>query len=578
MTQPQALSVLTTGASVFLTGEPGSGKTHTVNQYVNWLREHNIEPAITASTGIAATHIGGVTIHSWSGIGIADKLTDKDLSLINQNRRVTERIKNTHVLIIDEVSMLSASTLSMVDAVCRKVRGNEEPFGGLQVVLVGDFFQLPPIFRPSNDEQPEFLSEESAKSQFAYDSAAWKKLNPFVCYLSEQHRQEDAIFLDMLTAIRQGKFTDEHRALLQTRHTSANEEVTQLYSHNANVDSINTSQLDDLPDRARVFEMEARGPAALVETLTRGCLSPSILTLKEGAKVMFTKNDIAGRKFMNGTLGTVIGFEKETNYPIVVTHSGRTVTAEPMEWSLQEEGRVLARITQVPLRLAWAITVHKSQGMSLDAAHIDLSRAFEYGQGYVALSRVRTLAGLSLGGLNTKATQVDPNILAKDQEFREDSINAYAEFARIPEKTLQSVINDFILECGGNLVAQRVVRKEPKVKVPTREITKEMVLRGLSLSAIAQERGLTEGTIINHLEELKEQKLINPETDLAEIAGKQSDSMTKIHAAFDDMGVSPLKPIFEHFDGNYEYDTLRLARLLYKHPAVIPVETGIQNN
>src|SRR3989338_10848077 len=145
MTQNQALSILKTGANVFLTGEPGSGKTHTVNEYVAYLRQHNIEPAITASTGIAATHISGITIHSWSGIGIKRKLDKYDLDKISSSSYVGKRVRRAKVLIIDEVSMLSAETLSMIDAVCREVKQNPEPFGGLQMILVCDFFQLPPI-------------------------------------------------------------------------------------------------------------------------------------------------------------------------------------------------------------------------------------------------------------------------------------------------------------------------------------------------------------------------------------------------------------------------------------------------
>jgi DNA replication protein DnaC len=147
MTQEQALSILKTGANVFLTGEPGSGKTHTVNAYVEWLRDRGIEPAITASTGIAATHVGGMTIHAWSGIGVLRDLTDYELDRIANTERVARRVKNAKILIIDEISMLSAHTLSMVERVCRAIRMNERVFGGLQVVLVGDFFQLPPIVR-----------------------------------------------------------------------------------------------------------------------------------------------------------------------------------------------------------------------------------------------------------------------------------------------------------------------------------------------------------------------------------------------------------------------------------------------
>ena len=147
MTQSQALSILKTGANVFLTGEPGSGKTHTINEYVAYLRARGIEPAITASTGISATHIGGMTIHSWSGIGIKTKLDKCDLDKISSNNHIVNRIKRAKVLIIDEVSMLPPETLSMIDAICGKIKQSLEPFGGIQVVLVGDFFQLPPIVK-----------------------------------------------------------------------------------------------------------------------------------------------------------------------------------------------------------------------------------------------------------------------------------------------------------------------------------------------------------------------------------------------------------------------------------------------
>jgi ATP-dependent exoDNAse (exonuclease V) alpha subunit len=177
MSQDEALAILKTGANVFLTGEPGSGKTHTTNAYVAYLRAHNIEPAITASTGIAATHIKGMTIHSWSGIGIKERLSNYDLDKIASTERVAKRIAHAHVLIIDEVSMLSASVFEMVEAVCRVVRRNSRPFGGLQVVLVGDFFQLPPVvkaraFGARDIETEEFTFEGQEKEKplapFAY--------------------------------------------------------------------------------------------------------------------------------------------------------------------------------------------------------------------------------------------------------------------------------------------------------------------------------------------------------------------------------------------------------------------------
>src|SRR3989344_5343027 len=224
MLQSTALKILQTGVNVFLTGEPGSGKTHTVNAYVQWLRERGIEPAITASTGIAATHIHGMTIHSWSGIGIKQDLNAYDLDKIAQNERVVRRVRDARILIIDEVSMLSAKTLAIAEAVCREIRQRQVPFGGLQVVLVGDFFQLPPVVRRKENQETEpQISFETGEvedpSDFAFSSRVWKEVNPLVCYLSEQHRQEDPAFLDLLSGIRRGIFSAAHRTLLNTRRT-----------------------------------------------------------------------------------------------------------------------------------------------------------------------------------------------------------------------------------------------------------------------------------------------------------------------------------------------------------------------
>src|SRR3989338_8410486 len=203
MTQAQALQILKTGANVFLTGEPGSGKTYIINQYVRYLREHKMEPAITAATGIAATHIGGITVHSWSGIGIKTSLDKYELDRLSSNRYVYERVNRAKVLIIDEVSMLADKTLSLVDAVCREVKRNPEPFGCLQIILVGDFFQLPPVQGP-DEQQPKLL--QGLSGPFAYKSEAWTRAGAVVCYLTEQYRQEDLDFLKILNAIRGNKF------------------------------------------------------------------------------------------------------------------------------------------------------------------------------------------------------------------------------------------------------------------------------------------------------------------------------------------------------------------------------------
>src|SRR6185436_15127588 len=208
MTQEEALAILKTGLNVFLTGEPGSGKTHTINRYIEWLRERGVEPAVTASTGIAATHVGGMTIHSWSGIGIKKRVSDWDIEMIQAREKTALRIVQTKILIIDEISMLDAETLNSVDRVLRTLRRRpmqeEQPFGGLQVLFVGDFFQLPPVSR-------------GEQSEFAFESNAWKAANPIMCYLSEQYRQEDADFLDMLAALRRGRFGSSHVSRLRSR-------------------------------------------------------------------------------------------------------------------------------------------------------------------------------------------------------------------------------------------------------------------------------------------------------------------------------------------------------------------------
>ncbi|MEK7201274.1 MAG: AAA family ATPase, partial [Patescibacteria group bacterium] len=282
MTQSEALTILQTGANVFLTGEPGSGKTHTVNAYVSWLRSHAIEPAITASTGIAATHVGGMTIHSWSGIGIAERMTPELLDVISSKEHVAKRLQKAKVLIIDEVSMLSGGVLEMVDAVLREVRHSELPMGGIQTVLVGDFFQLPPVSR--------------GETSFAFQSPAWKKLNPLVCYLTEQHRQEDSVFLNVLAAIRSGEWDHTHVSVITSREAEMDTveiDTPRLFTHNADVDRINDEKLASLSARAHVFSMNTTGPAVLTEALKRGCLSPETLSLKEGAIVMCTKNNPA---------------------------------------------------------------------------------------------------------------------------------------------------------------------------------------------------------------------------------------------------------------------------------------------
>jgi len=450
MTQEQALTILKTGANVFLTGEPGAGKTYVINRYVEWLRERGIEPAITASTGIAATHVGGMTIHAWSGVGIKKSLSEWELEALMEREPLVRRVRGAHVLIIDEVSMLDANLLSLVDKALTTLRGSDKPFGGLQVVFVGDFFQLPPISR-------------DGPSQFAFASGAWEDANPLTCYLSEQHRQDDGLFLGFLGAMRRGELEDEHRELLKTRHDTGElpENATRLYTHNEDVDRINEEALLRIDNALKVFRMRSSGSTTLVEALKRGCLSPETLSLKQGAAVMFTRNNFE-HGYVNGTLGVVEGWSS-AGWPQVRTKQGKLVEAEPEEWQVTDGNRVLASIHQIPLRLAWAITVHKSQGMSLDAAVMDLSDAFEYGQGYVALSRVRTLEGLYLLGINERALAVHPQILERDQAFRAASMSAEEIFGKLPPEEVAEMHAKFVKASGGHEPDPNAPKKEVEV-------------------------------------------------------------------------------------------------------------------
>jgi ATP-dependent exoDNAse (exonuclease V) alpha subunit len=549
MTQGEALTILKTGANVFLTGEPGSGKTHTINEYIAWLRSSGIEPSVTAATGIAATHVSGMTLHSWSGIGIAERLSKADVDRIAGKEHVARRIQKAKVLIIEEISMLSAGTFRMADEICREVRRVDAPFGGLTVVLVGDFFQLPPVSRGGEPE-------------FAYASSTWRELNLITCYLTEQYRQDDADFLAVLSAIRSGEVEELHYEELMRRRTGAElhpADAPRLFSHNADVDRINAGELAKLPAKAMRFLMASKGKDSLVEGLKRGCLSPEVLELKEGAAVMFTKNSPQGR-FVNGTLGVVAGFASG-GMPLVETKDGLTITVEPMEWQVEEQGKVKASISQLPLRLAYAMTVHKSQGMSMDAAVMDLSRAFEYGQGYVALSRVRRLSGVYLTGLNERALEVHPDILEKDRDFRAASEAARDAFAVMPSEEAIGMQKKFVKAMGGAWT-EKVAGAKHKAgsNLPGRLAeTLSAVRDARTLKDAAKERALTVSTIVKHLEELSEIGKLS-RADFAHLV--PLDILDEIREAFAASGSERLSPAFHALRGRHSFETLRLARLL----------------
>ncbi|HLD22131.1 MAG TPA: PIF1 family DEAD/DEAH box helicase, partial [Patescibacteria group bacterium] len=363
MQQDRALEYLQEGRNVFLTGPAGSGKTYVLTKFIDWLKKQGKTVAITASTGIAATHLGGTTIHSWTGIGIKDFLTPFDLDELTQKEHLYRRFRTTDVLIIDEISMLHSFRLDMVDTVLRTVCENEQPFGGIQVVLAGDFFQLPPINRYSTD------------TNYAFEAQVWERTNMVVCYLETVYRQSNDPLLQILQEVRQGKVSEKSMELLQKRtqiELPDHITPTRLYTHNIDVDAVNKKELAKISKKAEVFSMTTVGKKNDVQLLQKYCLAPEVLELKVGAQVMFVKNNFSAG-FVNGTLGTVVSFA--FGKPMVKTVEGKRIIVELEAWMMEQSGKIKAEIRQLPLRLAWAITVHKSQGMTLDVVDVDLSKS-----------------------------------------------------------------------------------------------------------------------------------------------------------------------------------------------------------
>jgi ATP-dependent exoDNAse (exonuclease V) alpha subunit len=403
MKQIEAINIMKKGGNVFLTGEPGSGKSYTLNLFLDWCLGNGKFPVITASTGIAATHISGGTLYSYIGVRNED-VTEDDISVIVDNFFIRERHNKNDILIVDEVSMISAKLLDVTSHILQRTRNNLKPFGGMQVILVGDFFQLPPV-----------------QGEYAFLSEEWKRAELQTCYLTEQHRTEDTTFVEILRHIRKGEDMPEQLKQIlrdKMKQDVSGIEAIRLETHNINVDAMNELRLNRHEGMGVSYKMTSSGNEKLVLMLKKHCQSPETLILKKGVPVMFTKNDI-DKRWVNGTQGVVEDLnEKQV---IVKTKYGNVTVGKDM-WEFAEgygaKKKTIAEIHQIPLRLAWAITVHKSQGMTLDSAIIDVTKAFAPGQGYVALSRVRSLEGLHFQGtLGRNVFAVNHNVLSFEKSI-----------------------------------------------------------------------------------------------------------------------------------------------------------------
>jgi ATP-dependent DNA helicase PIF1 len=573
MKQTTALEILKTGHNVFLTGSAGTGKTHLLNQYIDYLKERDIALAITAPTGIAASHINGMTIHSFFGIGIRENIDEYFLDSLIQKEFLHKRLNKLKVLIIDEISMVSPELFRSIDKILRAFKYSDQPFGGLQLVLSGDFFQLPPVSISNNT------------SRFAWQAEAWKNAELKSCYLTEKFRQSDQSLINILDEIRSGDVSEESMEVFRScykKELKSDFKVTKLYTHNKDVDRINEKELELLKDKPRLFQSRDKGSKNNLAKIFKTSLVKEELALKKKAVVIFIKNNYEAG-YINGTLGEIIGFDKDSGAPIVKIFSGHKIIAEHEDWKLEDhKGEVKATVSQVPLRLAWALTIHKSQGMTLDAAEIDLSKTFETGQGYVALSRIKSTEGLRLMGLNNVALQVDQLILSIDKKIKEASLTHENEFQNINTKEKEILAKEFIIKNNGTVNEDKIStnKKELKTKsdtinistkTHTLELTKNLLAKKKNISEIAKARNISAKTIISHIKKISK---LYPDFNLNHLKPKQKVLNTIFKAIKkielknnpDNLlkdGSIKLKVIFDYLKEEILYDDIALALIFY---------------
>lgn len=572
MKQEIAFKILTSGANVFLTGSAGTGKTFVINRYIEYLRERGIEPAIVAPTGIAASHIGGKTIHSFFSVGIRENIDDYYLRWMKKQLFLERRFRDLKVLIVDEISMVSPELFMSMDRILRAFKDEEKFFGGVQVVLAGDFFQLPPV------------NKRHQEIKFVWQTNLWQAMDLKICYLEEKFRQENDILADILDEIRAGEVTEESMEIFRSRYKknlSSGFNITKLYTHNIDVDKINNGELEKLPGKSIVFKSQTKGSKQNIERIFKGSLVQEELKLKEGAAVIFIKNNYE-EGYINGTLGKIESFDSESGYPIVRTFDKRKITVSPEEWVWEDdEGKIKARVKQIPLKLAWALTVHKSQGMTLDAAEIDLSKTFEIGQGYVALSRIKSIESLRLMGMNEVALRVDESVLEMDRGIKIESRINFGEFQEIDELIIKKISEEFILKLGGEIVPEKIkeIKKERELgkinkkdrtdRKNTLDITKEMIEAKKTIGEIIETRGLSYGTVIDHLLKLKKMfpeinlKYLKPKGENLKRVLKEADKIRKENRSdnFTAEGELKLKPIFEALGKKVSYDEIKLCMI-----------------
>ncbi|MAC83647.1 MAG: helicase [Arcobacter sp.] len=567
--QETALKILKTGQNVFLTGSAGTGKTHILNEFVLYLKSRKIIPTIVAPTGIAASHLNGQTIHSYFSLGIRDSIDESFISNLLDKKYLQTRFKKLKILIIDEISMVSPNIFSSIDKILKAFKQSNKPFGGIQVILSGDFFQLPPI------------SKNIDGKRFAWQSPSWKELDLQTCYLEKKFRQDDNQLIFVLDEIRSGQVSQKSHDILNARlqkDLDIDFTPTKLYTHNMDVDRINNDELRSIDKESQLFKYTSEGAKGNIEKLFKSALVQEELILKKDAVVMFIKNN-PEKYYINGTTGVVIDFTKdEQKLPIVKLSNGYVVKVEYEDWSIENDsGKVQAKISQIPLKLAWAITIHKSQGMTLDAAQIDLSKTFEVGQGYVALSRIKNIEGLKLMGFNDNALSVDPLILSIDPRIKQASVKAANKIEAFEENQLNAMQLSYIQKLGGTIDKKEIdkekvlLSKEPKIeeKIANHIKTKNLVETSSNLEDLAKNAGFTVATIMNHLSLIKKEDIdfdiskYMPSLNTINLVNKAIEQIkeTNHDEDFSEDGKIRLKAIFTKLDEKITYNDIKMAIL-----------------
>lgn len=374
------------GQNTFLTGAAGTGKSHNVREF---LKRHR-DTHVVASTGVAALNVGGMTVHRWSGMLLGPRRGqdfEKFYSQITRDakpnmRAAFNRVLRCQRLVIDEISMLPGRVFDYLDYHCQRVRGDQRSFGGIQIIGTGDFLQLPPV-----------RTNQTHAYDWAFDSQAWTEAGFQKVELRRIMRQDEPDFVAALAKFRRGLIDGDTERLLRPRITTfPAREITRLFTHNSMVDRWNDFCLGELPGPESLREAETWGPQHQIDFLEKNLLTPKVLRLKPGAKVMFTVNR-PDDGFVNGQTGEVVSIGIAS---VVVLTEGSELEVSPYRWRYDSTDPGTAWFEQLPLRLAYAMTIHKAQGLTLDSAFVDVRAAREPGQAYVALSRVRTLAGLHL--------------------------------------------------------------------------------------------------------------------------------------------------------------------------------------